>query len=318
MFKPKSISVAGLFFAGSPQSEAEDKEEIRIFGKASELIIGAEFLLVNCTTYPRVCEEKMASPKPCLFLFRPPKPDPLQFTNEHSIYAIVEFVTGNGKAQSVIPPNDNLKTLSPDNYSNFGVGSPYKIIAFMNSRDRMSQMLYPTLHQLADVFAPEKDMTLGTIDCGIHPKYCISIGVDAAPIVRVARQDGQFDDYVGTREMPFLLKFINEKCQKNRKDDGSLSPVTRATGELLVDIKKFLAGDHKVVQKFEGRPDLATHVRVMKGILKHGVGSVETGLAQCKRMLDEGKVVGSARVNLEGQLEVFEQFKEVLGEQKEL
>jgi hypothetical protein len=231
---------------------------------------------------------------------------------------MIEFITGNGNAQSAIPPNENLKTLSADNYSDFGKESPYKIIAYMNSRDRMSQMLYPTLHQLADVFAPEQDMIFGTIDCGANPKYCLSIGVDAAPIVRVARQNGQFDDYVGTREMPFLLKFINEKCQKTRNDDGTLNPVTRATGELLADIKSFLNGDHKVLAKFEQRPDLATYVRVMKGILKHGVGSVETGIAQIKKMLDAGKVVGSARANLEGQLEVFEQFREVMKEQREL
>jgi hypothetical protein len=310
LFHPKKQPTIFLFYS------AISPADMSIFDRAASLVYGAEFVSVDCDKYFALCKKKMIEPLPGIRLASP-SGSFLTLTNELSCYPIVEFVLSNSKARSIIELGHNLRTLGESNFSDFLLRPGYNLVTFMNSRDRMSTLLYPTVWQLADIFEKEGDMAFGIIDCYANVSFCFSVGVTAAPLLQIYN-NGQVSRYSGIRELPYLLDFVNGECGKMRNRDGGLITLS-SDSAIEKRLAEFLNADKSeqeiIAQKFEADPKLPEYARAIRRIMKEGVTSIGSDIAKCEKLLmtalDE-----EARARVQNQLTILRQFdKLVKGEE---
>jgi hypothetical protein len=249
LIKPRDPALVALYYSMATQ---DYERELRIFARVSEMILDAEFVTINCTRFKTFCIDQQADPLPLIQLWCSARRKGVDMTNEHSPYAIVEFVTTNSFARSLLLPTDNMKQLVYSNYAEFAIRPKCNVVSFMNPRDRQSELLFPTLFELADIFQPEPDVAFGMINCSDNVSFCFSLGIRFAPIVRVYKGTNIWD-FVGTRELDPLLEFINQKCGKRRADDGGLA-LRKPSPEFKEAFAKFLdaANRELFLKEFEG------------------------------------------------------------------
>jgi hypothetical protein len=288
------------------------QRELVIFNRASALLFGADFLTVNCSAHFDWCVARQIEPLPLIQLFSHPKHKPIDMTNEHAPYAIVDFAASNSLARSMIPPSTNLKSLDESEWAQFVTQNKWRIVTFMNPIDRASQLLYPTARELADIFAEESDMVFALVNCTGNYSFCHSLDVRAAPLVRVY-EGPVWVDYDGYRELEFLLPWLNRRCRKGRRFDGAME-VRKTIEEFETVLREFLTSSNmtKFIEEFQPTEGQEIYLPAMNKIAKNGVGSLRQDITNCLKLLRSPHVVHESRARVEEQLHVLKQIKQVL------
>lgn len=308
-FKKGENPLAALFY---DSTRTNVKRELRVFERVSTLLYKVDFVQCDCGKYPSVCQNMFVDPLPGVRLWSI-REEPHEFTNEHSVYAIMAFIRSHAKgAVSLITKNpDNMKSINASNYGQFVSNSGCNIIAYMMPRDRMSKMLYPTLRELADIFQDDEDVNFGEVNCSDHMPFCKHAGINAAPIIRVYK-DGNYTDYTETRELVYLLEFINQKCGKNRNEEGEIEiPKTKLT---LSECIKFASADASVREAMANEADEMA-ARTMRQIIANGTQIIDSGLKMCDNLLSKPiNSIAKEKVKLEK--EILEMFNEAFNKQE--
>jgi hypothetical protein len=311
LLKPRNPPTLALYFMTNTMHYIR---ELRIFEYTSTLLYDTDFVTVNCSTYLQWCIDHQIEPLPLIKLFWDPRPHELEMTNEHAPYAIVEFATSNSRAKSLVRETGNLQELNEDNWTQFVIQNKWRIVGFMNPEDRPSILLYPTMHELADIFAEEKDMMFGLVNCTGDYSFCRSLGIRAAPIVRVY-QGPVWKDYTGYRELEFLLPWINAECGKRRKFDRTIE-VRETIEEFESVLGDFLkAPDRKkFIEEFTPHDGQELYLPVMNKIAKNGIAFFEKDIENCVHLLGKANLRGEPRARVEEQLHVLRQVKKIVDE----
>ena len=215
LFNPQDIPTVAYF---DETTSPGFQRNYAVFEHVAQIGPNVTYLFVNCTRYPNECINKKAEPFPGIRLYRQNYPKPSLFINEHSAYAISEFVTH----VTNLPNNigvSNLKILTKDNYSYFETLELCSVTTYLNLKSQQSQVFVPSLHQLADVMKPVPTVQVAIFDCSPDIRECIRHGITVAPLVRVKNGEN-ITYYDGFREMPYLLEFVNKNCQTFQGEDG--------------------------------------------------------------------------------------------------
>ena len=215
VFHPKDIPTVAFYDETTSPAFGRN---FAVFQEVAQIGPNVTYIFVNCTRYPNTCKNQRAEPYPGIRLYRHDNPKPALFFNEHSAYAISDFVT----RITQLPNNmgvSNLKILTKENYSYFESLDLCSVTTYLNMKNQQSQVFVPTLHQLADVMKPVPTVQVAIFDCSPDIRECIRHGITVAPIVRVKNGDNisYFDGY---REMPYLLEFVNKECHTYQGEDG--------------------------------------------------------------------------------------------------
>jgi hypothetical protein len=309
MLAPRDTPTLILYY--SMETDVYQRELV-IFNYATTFIFGAEFLTVNCSAYFDWCLTHEIEPLPLIQLFFHPRHKAIDMTNEHAPYAIVEFATTNSLAKSMIPETHNLKNLNESDWAHFIVQNKWRVVTFMNPIDRASQLLQPTIRELADIFAAEVDMTFAVLNCTGNFSFCHSLEVRAAPIVRVY-EGPIWIDYDGYRELEFLLPWLNKRCGKSRGFDGTIEQ--RKTSETFDKVlRDFLTSENltKFIEEFKPAEGQEIYIPAMNRIAKNGVGSLRPDITNCLKLLRNPHVTHESRARVEEQLHVLKQITRVL------
>jgi hypothetical protein len=204
-----------------------------------------------------------------------------------------------------------MKQLVFSNYTEFAIQPKCNVVSFMNPRDRQSELLFPTLFELADIFQHEPDVAFGMINCSSNISFCFSLGIRLAPIVRVYKGTDIWD-FTGTRELDPLLEFINSKCGKRRADDGGFA-VRKPSPEFKDAFARFLDATDKelFLRDFEGGE---VEAKVLARIAKNGIGIVEKDITTCENVITSPDVNGEARSIVQEQRLVLLACRDVLAQ----
>lgn len=309
LFRAGDNPLAALFY---DSSRPDTTRELRVFERVSTLLYKVDFAQCDCAKYPSVCQNLFIDPLPAVRLWAA-RSEPHEFTNEHSVYAIMTFIQSHAQgAVSLVTKNpDNLKAVNSSNYAAFVSNGGCNIIAYMMPRDRMSKLLYPTLRELADIYQDDVDVNIGEVNCSDHMPFCKHVGINAAPILRLYK-DGNYTDYVGTREVPYLLDFINEKCGKKRNEEGEIEfskkPLT------LSDCIKFANGDSSVRTSMMRDADEMV-ARTMRQIMARGEGVIDSGITMCNNLLTK-QLNALAKARVKREKEILMMFSEAFNKQE--
>lgn len=308
-FRRQNEPVLALFY-DLPMNKS--KRSMRQLHRLAELVSGVTLVTCNCDEYPDVCLELFVEPLPGFRLFTSHRAEPYEFTNEHSLFPLLDFVKYGAKAVSSLIESPKLENVTAENYVEVSTGGNCNVIAYTLPRDRMSQLFAPTMRELAHIYKDEVDMNFGVVNCSANMSFCRGVGIDAAPIVRVYR-NGEYVDYEGVREIPYLVGFINEKCHRFRNDEGVL--VYPHKNVVMAVYEKFAAANHEereeMIKKYSSSKSLELFVNTMKRIERDGVESIHKGIEMCDRLLADSKLEGISRQKVEAEKQILVRFERV-------
>lgn len=305
----KEPTIALFYTKEHPVSEYEKNAFIR----ASTMAFNVNFLFVNCSEHD-ICDKKDIFDFPAIRLAPIYHPKMLVFTNEISTYAILELLTSNTGAR-VVYPSYKITNISEGNFFDFILTDNCNVISFINERSRMSEILIPTINELASIFREEKDMKFGLTDCDKKLDFCLTVNVEAVPTIRVYTFGDKFD-FKGTRELPYLLKFVNEKCDKQRTPSGKID-------ESIINppfklISEFMSSDSKkdLLGKIDGSKH-EVYKLIMERIIKNGNRIIDKDIQNCESLLKDNSVSGESLDKVKSRLEALKLFQDLIPKEKE-
>lgn len=308
----RSVSVPTLGFFHSGERDAAYHNGMRIIARLAHHFDASALGLVtvNCSA-TQLCEKRLVEPLPAFQLFVPNAPRALEFTNEQQLFPVLEFIEDNagvGAAAAAHPlPAADVAAIGAANYSAFLGGSGCAVVLYaLRERDRMSELLRPTFAELSSLFAGDRRVRFGAVDCSADRALCLRLGVRAAPLV-VAYRGGALRAHRGVRELPQLLRFVNAQCGASaRIDDAADVRLAREFASCAGDA----AAQQRVIASARAAGASPTCVRLMERYARGGASAADDA-ARAARVLaalprDEGS--GGPRERVAAALRLIGEF----------
>lgn len=160
----------------------------------------------------------------------------------------------------------------------------------------------PTWEQLATLYADEKDVVIGAVDCDEEGELAVANGVQGFPHIKFFGRDADYgEDYnEASRTVEDFVKFVNEKAGLDITLDGGVSPTGGVVAEIAEHIKSFVAASsdderkkvtdtcHAAVEKLDekAKKNFKYYVKVFKKIADQGVEFASKEKARLLKMLE--------------------------------
>ena len=306
--------VLALFYDGETPATKRAKG---LLERVSNLTTGVSFAVCDCGRFPDTCISLFVEPLPGFRLFTARRTEPYEYTNEHSLFALLDFLKRNTKCVSAVQESGKLFNVTAGNYDEISTGGSCNVIAYVLPRDRMSLLFAPTIRELAHVYRDEVDMNFGVVNCTANMTFCRSVGIDAAPIVRVYKGT-EYVDYEGVREVPYLVDFVNAQCGRFRTQEGLL--VYPHEDLPFSTYQRFANGNRalreQMIAKFAGLRGFELVHNTMKRIDRDGPESIGKGLEMCEKLLKDHEVEGIARQKVAVEKEILKNFERAFHNQE--
>ena len=240
------------------------EKDFSILNRASEIFPGIKFVALDCSQSPDICRKNFLEPNQAINLFHSFHRElfhhkdhyhgshSLEFTNENSLFALIEFIESNTHFKSNIEIKKQ-SFLAGNNFSDFVKSHEYSAVFFTDRNARMSSILIPTINEISDSFKKDKNIGVAEVLCSDVIDFCVDQGVESGPTLRIYKGESNYSEYKGTREFPFLIDFINKECHSYR------------TSEARVNISLFLDKcSNDVIAKLEKGNDSLSKETIMK------------------------------------------------------
>lgn len=286
-----------VLFAHSPSADYDVLSE---FALASDLVPGVPFVHVDCAAHSDFCELSGApanaihalSARRAVF---PASREPIGFE-------IADFAATALNAARA-PASAAPARLSRANLTAFVTRLRCCLVAFLDLRDRQSQLVTPQLAELAHAFRSDADVGIAYVDCGADVALCLESGVDAAPTLR-AYGSGRPTDYSGARLFPLLLRFANGAFGTHRRSDGGRDSEfgTVPGARALVCAFMRAPGDSAALARLRALP-VDDYGAVAAKIARRGAEAIARDRAKHRRYRARGAEWADARLNVLAQFE---------------
>ena len=111
-----------------------------------------DIVTVNCSR-TKFCQQKLIEPLPSFHLFVPNYSSSLEFTNEHQLFPVIQFIQSNTKIDKGFwknaIPKTKVEKVEFDNYTNFlGFDGCKVLLYYIEEHDSMSSLFKPTFVEL--------------------------------------------------------------------------------------------------------------------------------------------------------------------------
>jgi hypothetical protein len=272
LFTAHSPLVVQLCWPSTPQSS------LRQFDLASSLIPGISFLRINCTSHPDVCAAHASELSYPIRLLWPSITD---FTGETIAFDLIAFLESQTGLSRF--PNATLPSLDSTTFHPFRKAHASSLIAFLNLRDRQSELVLPQLWQLSFIFSRERGIGVAYVNCTEFLHFCLSAQVAVAPTIRIYFGEKAVD-FDGPRDFDRILAFANVNLKTFRRDDGELNDEAGVVSDAFLTVQAFVASKSKSSAMAEIRrfPETDYYLSVMKKLLKGGEKVLETETRKCE------------------------------------
>lgn len=292
------------FFYNKNSNYIEYKEMLNRVIKYTE---DFEIILVNCSKYLSVCIDKFADIIPCVKLYSPKGSQVVTMSLEISAYNIITFVTQRTRIKSKLPKSQILQ-INRLNYADFFHSGDYHIIEYIESNDQSSEMLDISYEEISQIYSKDEDIKFGRVNCSDDIDFCLEVGTDSVPIVRLYKNNETIL-FAGTREIPYILNFINENCNKHRSMNGE-------------NVFNFDSSFEEIINNFMKKPDKNKYINeikskrnghsfsiIMNRIMKEGTSSISNMLNNLISLYNDPNVKGDSLINVEEKISILKLFK---------
>ena len=207
------------------------KHDFSILKRISEIFPSLIVGTINCDKYQELCKKNFVEPQNSISFFK--NFDKItqkfsktsQYTNEISLYALSSFISYKSELIPTIKMNEQ-QYLNENNFTDFIKKHDYNIIFYTSRDSRMSQLLLPTISEISDAFIKDENIGVAEVQCHEIIDFCIKKNIDFVPTIRIYKHKNEenYTDFTGgTRELPYILDFINRECKSYRKSEGKVN-----------------------------------------------------------------------------------------------
>jgi protein disulfide-isomerase A6 len=266
---------------------------------------------VNCISFGPLCESHGIMNYQTLILFGQTLKNPLIYDGDKSANDIASFVEENLHIYAKRIPS-HLLVLDQARYPKFINSSMCGLILFHITTEGPSKHFVPVMREVAEIFAPEANVSVGSIACEKFSDLCENLRVRDCPSVKLIKNHRSID-FQGARFVRPLVEFVNENCGTDRGIDGLLSDAvgTNAVADAL--IPEFLSSSDKsqVVEKAKKISGGEFYVKVMERYITNGKESIEKDVKSMQDLLNERKGGMAALDRIKSRFNVFRKFVNV-------
>lgn len=203
-------------------SSTTDENDFRILHRIADLYPQINVTGINCSTHLKVCRKFYLEPIPTINIFGSVRNKKVYlFYDEINFYNINRYVTYHFNLTSAYD-NKVAPVILENNYTTFINEHKCTGLMFTNRGTLMSQIIANTINELYDIFYDDPEIGFGEVPCNLNVDFCAEINVTVAPILRVYK-DNEIYLFKGTREIPYLLDFMNTKCGTYRDDERNIN-----------------------------------------------------------------------------------------------
>jgi protein disulfide-isomerase A6 len=259
------------------------------FLEASSMFADVVFGGVDCMLHDRLCDRFPVSKFPTLLLFPRNSTDPITFDGERSALGFADFVESRTHVHPKRPPT-HLVALDPLSFPKFLESTQCGLVLFHATVNPESKPFIALVKGIADVFAPEPNISIGAIACDRFREFCDEYQITLYPDLKLLKDNRLYGFSVG-RSRRLLVEYLNENCGTNRGADGLLGDSAGTIPEADALVTEFLNANDKlsVITKMKQVPGSDFYVTVMERYLATGKAKLENDVKSMWGLLSEKK-----------------------------
>lgn len=280
------------------------------FLKASKYFSDVNFGGLDCILFEDICYDYRISKYPKLRYFEGHSKPPIEVHNYPTIEGIVSFL----KLYSHLKPFQIplvLQKLHPYNFESFYNNSKCAFTMFHQSNNTISELLYPQMNAMAHIFEPEKNISLGVVDCRQYDEICHDYKITKKYPEFLLFKEGEPILFKGSKNLQNLVNFINEQCGADRGVDGLLSDTAGIIPEASPLVFEFINKrffKRKVIKKMKEIKGSEIYVSVMERILSTGIKKLEEDVIAMKDVMDERQCSSKTLDTMKIKYNICQQF----------
>jgi len=225
---------------------------------------------------------------------------PLDFNGGREAQAIVDYVNQQaGTRARIAKAATAVEVLTPSTIDSIVLDTTKDDhVEFYAPWCGHCKKLTPTWEKLASVFKND-DVVVANLDADAHKDVGGKYGVSGFPtIIYFPKDNKKGDKYEGGRELPDLVKFLNEKTGSHRTESGLLEDTVGRHASLDALAKKFLTASNRdeVIKEAEKEEHKVAdkhgkwYSKFMTVIIKKGASWLATETERVSNLLKSGSL----------------------------
>lgn len=298
------VLTLGFFYSKYSQNVNEYK---KILNRVIKYTQDFEILLVNCSDYLDVCIDQSADSLPAVKLYPPQGRNAITMSLEISLYNIITFITQRVDIKSHLPKSQVIE-INRNNYANFFYTGDYHIIEYIENNDQSSEMLDISFEEISNIYSTDEEIKFGRVNCSNDIDFCLEVGTSSVPIVRLYKNNETFL-FTGTREIPYILNFINENCNKHRTINGESKFVFSEKVEGIVEDFMKKPNKNKFINEIKNLHNGHAFSVIMKRIMNEGSSSISKMITNLQSLHNNPNVKGESLTNVDEKIAMLRLFQ---------
>jgi protein disulfide-isomerase A6 len=245
---------------------------------------------------------------PTLKFFPKGSTTPEDYSGGRSANDIIEFINGKtGSRAKVSKPTSDVTVLDPTNFDSIVKDSnKHVLVEFYAPWCGHCKKLAPIWDKLASVFKNDPNVVIANVDADKHRDIGTKYGVSGFPTIKFFPKDNkEGKPYSSGRELPDLVKFINDEAKTKRTIDGKLDDTAGRHDSLDELAKQFLASADKRADLLKSAETTVSsltgidaeraqfYVKYMKAISSKGNDFIVAEKDRLSKMLSSGNLAAA-------------------------
>jgi len=285
------------------------------FAKTSDVVIAK----VDCDKHKDLGQRFGVRGYPTLKFFPKGSKTPEDYSGGREAQDIVDFVNNKVGARAKLAGKggaSDVVVLTPSNFDEIVKDKTKNVLVeFYAPWCGHCKKLAPIWEKLATVFKNDPSVVIANVDADKHKVLGQRFGVSGFPTLKFFAKDGKDGtNYNGARELPELVKYVNEEAKTKRKVDGRLDETAGRTDALDSLAKTFMSNPEKRTDTLKSAEALATegdalfYVKYMTAISGKGKDFISSEKDRLSKLLEGGNLAPFKSYEFVIKQNIFSQF----------
>ena len=294
---------------GHCQAMAEDFSEASTYFQKDVLFGG-----VDCLAQHEICEVHKVEGYPTIKLFKKNDKEGTEYSGDRSTDEFVSYVQTNTGAKTH-KQLSVLVNLNPYNYEKKINAQKCAFVMFYANWDQSSKHFLPQLKEIANVFDPEPNVTVGAVNCENYNELCQNNSITDYPTF-VLMRNTQKVPFTGEQTIKNVITMINANCGTQRDTNGLLRDDVGLVKDAKPVVEEFKSAldqndDEKknaAIEKMKAIPGTEIYVKAMERLISKGKEVLSKDLVIMNDFMTEKKGSIKALDGMKRRYNVFKLF----------
>lgn len=245
---------------------------------------------IDCEERKPLCKELKVEEYPTVKLYKGSIENPIEFSddNDRTAELFADFIEKNTELKGKRPPS-NLVELNPTSFKAYRE-EKCLFTTFYTPWCAHCKKFLPVAKKVANNFAPDVNVSVGTVNCEKYRSLCNELSVKGFPTVKLLKGE-QVVHFEGTRTLEHVTDFINEHCGTSRGYDGILND----RAGLIEEVQKLIPAFHvatdkeKVIEDVKKIKGSDFYVKALQRYVDKGVEQIRKDMAIMKAQFEAKK-----------------------------